>query len=221
MTQMLIGFTSVTPPVQQEIGFISANLPVQQPNEFTLQKIQFTLTYQYVWILMICLVISIKKIEKKCTLNTYLLQFTNIFLKNRLLVLMYIKLSKMKTYSETEETLEALKNLSADKIYVSFNSIFNEIKRIRNAKGLSNKSKNLKGRVRRSLVYDKNSLKRKEAIKERQEDSQVRLISIALMFPKYEVKSKTPILLKNNGNIIKSKDVEENSFKLIEKNNNK
>ena len=119
-------------------------------------------------------------------------------------------------YPETKQTFEALMNLGAESRFVSFKNIFNEVKRIRLSKSLKENPANLKTRVRRSLFYDKKSLKIKEAMKERQEDSQVKLVSIALMFPKYEVKSKDPVLLNNSGNA-KTKDVEDNSYMLIKK----
>ena len=122
----------------------------------------------------------------------------------------------IKKYPETRQTFEALKNLGAESKFISFKNIFNEVKRIRLCNNLKEDPKNLRGRVRRSLFYDENSLKIKEAIKNRQEDSQVKLVSIALIFPKYETKSKTPILLNKIGNA-KKEDVEENSFMLLKK----
>jgi hypothetical protein len=119
-------------------------------------------------------------------------------------------------YPETNQTFEALKNLGAESQFISFNNIFNEVKRIRLSNNLKENPVNLKTRVRRSLFYDQKSLKIKEALKERKDDSQVKLVSIALMYPQYEVKSRNSIILNKYGDA-NTKDVEENSYMLIKK----
>jgi len=81
--------------------------------------------------------------------------------------------------------------------------------------------KNLKGRVRRSLVFDKKTLELKEKTKTIKKGSQPRELSISLKFPKFRVKSKHHISIKENGDIKHSVEVEENYFKLIKAENEK
>ena len=120
-------------------------------------------------------------------------------------------------YPETSQTFNALIHLRAESKYVSFKDILNEVKRNRLANNLKENPVNLIGRIRRSLVYNKKTLRLKEMIKVRNEDSQAKLVSIATQFPKYRILSKTSILIKEDGNVQDINDVEENSFKLVKK----
>ena len=132
-------------------------------------------------------------------------------------------MEKIKKYNETEQTLQALKNLGAETKFVSFENIFNEFIHIRGSKAenLTERSlKNLYGRVRRSLVLNKSTLELKERVHKIKEGSQSRELSISLKFPEYFVKSKYPIAIiedgsKKNGDIKFTSEVEENEFKLV------
>jgi hypothetical protein len=138
-------------------------------------------------------------------------------------------MKKNKEYNEPKQTLQALKNLGAETKFVSFEKIFNEFMNIRGskAKNLTKKSlNNLYGRVRRSLVLNKNTLELKERIKTIKEGDQSRELSISLKFPEYLVKSKHPITIIENGgekdgDIKDRYEVEENEFKLIKVKNEK
>jgi len=109
-------------------------------------------------------------------------------------------------YPETDQTLDALIKLGAKQRFVSFNSIYNEVKRIRLEKGLMAEPSNLKGRVRRSLVND-------EKIADIRRTEQSRLLSISNRYPKYSVDVEKMIFFNNKG-IAKTSDIENNSFKL-------
>jgi predicted HNH restriction endonuclease len=132
-------------------------------------------------------------------------------------------MEKKKKYNEAKQTLQALKNLGAEVEFVSFEKIFNEFMNIRGSKveSLTKKSlNNLYGRVRRSLVLNKETLELKERIKTIKEGDQSRELSISLKFPEYLVKSKHPITIIENGgekdgDIKYTPEVEENEFKLI------
>lgn len=69
-------------------------------------------------------------------------------------------MEKRKKYNEAKQTLQALKNLGAEARFVSFEKIFNEFMNVRvsKAESLTKRSlNNLYGRVRRSLVLNKNT----------------------------------------------------------------
>ena len=112
-------------------------------------------------------------------------------------------------YPETDQTFEALNNLGATQRFVNFNSIYNEVKRIRLAKGLMAEPSNLKGRVRRSLVNDK-------MISDIRKSKQSKLISISNRYPKFHVKPEKLIVFNEKGKA-KTIDIENNKFKLIKK----
>jgi hypothetical protein len=106
-------------------------------------------------------------------------------------------------YPETKQTLDALLNVQADKDFVSFDRIYKEVKKIRLSKGLKEETKNLKGRVRRSLINDSiTGMVRKTEQSEK--------LSIMANFP-YSVQSKTPIAI-NEKELANIKDVEGNSY---------
>lgn len=65
----------------------------------------------------------------------------------------------MAKYPETDQTYLALINLKAINKFVSFDMIFEEVKRIRLSKNLKANPTNLKGRVRRSLTNDDKTFK--------------------------------------------------------------
>ena len=92
---------------------------------------------------------------------------------------------------------------------------FNEVKKNRLANNLKENPKNLIGRVRRSLVYDKETLILKEMVKARGENSQPKLISIAIQFAIYKVLSKSPILSRKYVSAQDTNALEENSFMLV------
>ena len=118
-------------------------------------------------------------------------------------------------YPETSQTFNALIHLGAETKYVSFKDIFNEVKKNRLANNLKENPKNLIGRVRRSLVYDKETLILKEMVKARGENSQPKLISIAIQFAIYKVLSKSPILSRKYVSAQDTNALEENSFMLV------
>ena len=92
-----------------------------------------------------------------------------------------------KIYVETEQTMQALINLGADRGFVSFNMIFNEVKNIRLARGhQKSEDKNTRGRVRRSLVYNKNTA----ALRNSEQGNK---LSISIKYPDYIVKSEKAI----------------------------
>ena len=93
--------------------------------------------------------------------------------------------------------------------------IFNKVKRNRLANNLKEKTKNLIGRVRISLVYNKEAPILKEMVKARGENSQPKLISIAIQFAIYKVLSKSPILSRNYVSAQDTNALEENSFMLV------
>jgi hypothetical protein len=111
-------------------------------------------------------------------------------------------------YPEAEQTFEALKILGAENKFVSFNDIFKKVKFIRASRNLKTDTKNLKGRVRRSLVYNEKTILINSS-------EQCRELNIALKFKPFKVISLKPIILNEKGLIKNSKEVEENSFKLI------
>jgi len=113
----------------------------------------------------------------------------------------------MANYPTTDYTFEALKNLGAETHFVSFNSIFNEVKRIRLVKNLKSEDKNTRGRVRRSLVNTKK-------IAEVRGSEQSKKLSINIKYPEYMVKYEKYIQISTAGSI-NVKDVENNKFKLL------
>lgn len=113
-----------------------------------------------------------------------------------------------KKYPEAEQTFQALRNLRANENYVSFDKIFEEVKKIRIARNLKEDTKNLKGRVRRSLVNTKESAQINKS-------EQSQLLNIPLEFSDYIVLSKSPIQIKESGLVKSTHEVESNSFKLV------
>lgn len=110
-------------------------------------------------------------------------------------------------YKIPDQTLEALLNLGAKNRYVKFNVICNEVKKIRQEKGLMAEPSNFKTRVRRSLVNDK-------SVAAIRGSNQSEKISINIKFPKYLVKPENPIIFNDKG-LAKTVDVETNKFKLL------
>ena len=110
-------------------------------------------------------------------------------------------------YPETKQTLDAILNIGGDKQYVKFTSIYKEVQRIRLTKNLKAEPKNLRGRVRRSLINNANT-----GIVRNTEQS--KKLSIMANYP-YKVIPKNPIRFNDKamGNV---QDIENNSF-LIEK----
>ena len=113
-------------------------------------------------------------------------------------------------YPTTDYTFQALKNLGAENRFVNFNSIFNEVKNIRLSKRLMAENKNTRGRVRRSLVYNKRTASLRNTV-------QGNKLSISIKYPNYIVKSREEISLKDNGLINSSSEVENNGFMLMKK----
>lgn len=116
----------------------------------------------------------------------------------------------MANYPETEQTYQALLNLKAVDKFVSFNMIFEEVKRIRLSRNLKANPSNLKGRVRRSLTNDEKTFKVNSSV-------QSNVLSIAKKYPDYSVKSKNHISFNEKGLARDIKEVEENSFCLSPK----
>ena len=110
-------------------------------------------------------------------------------------------------YPTTEYTFEALKNLGALSRFVSFKSIYNEVKRIRLVKGLNAEDSNTKGRIRRSLIND-------QAIATIRGSEQSKKLSINIKYPKYSVKPEESIIFNEKG-LSNSKEVESNRYKLV------
>jgi hypothetical protein len=116
----------------------------------------------------------------------------------------------MAKYPETEQTYQAMINLNALNNFVSFNLIFQEVKRIRLSRNLKETTKNLKGRVRRSLTNDEDTFRVNTS-------EQSNKLSIAKSYPEYMVKSKKEIFFNEKGLAIDVKEIEENQFSLVKK----
>jgi len=114
----------------------------------------------------------------------------------------------MANYPTTDHTFEALNNLGAITNFVSFKSIYNEVKRIRLVKGLKAEDSNTKGRIRRSLVNTKSIAKVRGS-------EQSKKLSINIKYTSFEVKPEQYISIRSNG-LASTKDIENNRFKLIE-----
>ena len=113
----------------------------------------------------------------------------------------------MANYPTTDHTFEALNNLSATKVFVSFDSIYNEVKRIRLVKGLKAEDKNTKGRIRRSLVNTK-------SIANIRGSEQSKKLSINIKYPNWEVVSESEIQVSSSG-LANVKQIEANLFMLV------
>lgn len=113
----------------------------------------------------------------------------------------------MANYPTTDHTFEALKNLSATKIFISFQSIYEEVKRIRLVKGLKGEDKNTKGRIRRSLVNTK-------TIANIRGSEQSKKLSINIKYPDWEVVSESEIEVNEKG-LYNVKQIESNRFMLV------
>ena len=112
-----------------------------------------------------------------------------------------------KEYSMPDLTLEALINLGAKSKFVKFSSIVNEVKRIKLEKGQMDEPSNFKTRIKRSLIND-------EAVHAVRGTDQSKAISINQKFTEYRVTPETKIFFDHNG-LAKTKDVENNKFKLL------
>ncbi|HEY9170436.1 MAG TPA: hypothetical protein VIN72_13160 [Lutibacter sp.] len=82
----------------------------------------------------------------------------------------------MANYPETEQTYQALINLKAVNNFVSFNMIFEEVKRMRLSRNLKANPSNLEGRVRRSLTNDEKTFKVNSSVQSNE-------LSIAKKYP--------------------------------------
>lgn len=116
----------------------------------------------------------------------------------------------MAKYPETEQTYQAMINLKAIDNFVSFKSIFEEVKRIRLSRNLRETTKNLKGRVRRSLTNDEHTFRVNTS-------EQSNKLSITKSYPEFAVKSKKEIFFNEKGLAIDTKEIEENHFCLVKK----
>ncbi|GGG88570.1 hypothetical protein GCM10011416_01050 [Polaribacter pacificus] len=116
----------------------------------------------------------------------------------------------MANYPETEQTYQALINLRAVNSFVSFKMIFEEVQQIRRSRNLKPNPSNLIGRVRRSLINNEETFKVNSS-------EQSNKLSIAKQFPNYAVKPKRTIPVNEKRLAISTKDIEENSFCLIQK----
>lgn len=114
----------------------------------------------------------------------------------------------MANYPTTDHTFEALNNLGAQSNFVSFKSIYFEVKRIRLVKGLKAEDSNTKGRIRRSLVNTK-------AMANVRGSEQSKKLSINIKYPNYEVIPEHFISINEKG-LSNVQDVENNKFMLIE-----
>jgi hypothetical protein len=117
----------------------------------------------------------------------------------------------MRRYPEAEQTYQAMMNLKAINHFVSFDLIFEEVQKVRLSRNLMANPENLKGRVRRSLTNDEETFKVNSS---RQSNE----FSVSKYFPEIMVRSKSPIEFSEKGLVRRTKDVEENSFSLIQKN---
>lgn len=115
-----------------------------------------------------------------------------------------------KKYPTTEHTFEALNNLKARKVFVSFNSIYEEVKRIRLTLGLKAEASNIKTRIKRSLVNTRE-------ISDIRKSEQSEKLSISNRYPGYIVKPENLILFNEKGKA-KDKEIESNRFMLIKLN---
>jgi hypothetical protein len=113
-------------------------------------------------------------------------------------------------YPETEQTYQALINLKAVNNYVSFKLLFQEVKNVRLERGLKQNPSNLKGRVRRSLTNDEETFKVNSS-------TQSNEFSVSKYFLEFMVRSKSPIEFNEKGLVLRTKDVEENSFCIVKK----
>lgn len=113
----------------------------------------------------------------------------------------------MSNYPTTDHTFDALNNLRATKSFASFQSIYNEVKRIRLVKGLKAEDKNTKGRIRRSLVNTKTMAKLRGS-------EQSRKLSINIKYPDWKVIPESHIEVNEKG-LANVQQIETNRFMLI------
>ena len=113
------------------------------------------------------------------------------------------------TYPETKQTLDAILNIGGDTHYVKFADIYEEVKSIRLSNGLKEETKNLKGRVRRSLINDRIT----GMVRDTEQSKQ---FSIMANYP-YSIISEKPIVF-NEKQLANVEEIESNSYFLKKEN---